>query len=328
MNGLLSSMQAIARFPVNPGKAGGPHFPGSPSPGLPSPDQPSPERTLAGDFPHVRFEPGTPARGLPRLLLDLQPWESQSFNFYALDAELDTLAEGHDGPFAVVLRGTGEALARSAGGALTRCQRWMDRRNAASRSPLFDRVLAVHRRAHDLAKPLVRADYNHALDTWQWLLRLAPDAGLAVQLAALFHDVERLIPEADARVEHQAADYQTFKDAHAACGAELADPLLEAAGVDAAARRLTRRLIVLHERPPEAADPDAEAISLLNDADALSFFSLNSVGYLDYFGPEQTRKKVAYTLRRLRPAARSYLAGMRLPATVASELAAALERAA
>jgi len=196
----------------------------------------------------------------------------------------------------------------------------MDRRNEASRSAVFDRVLAEHRDAHDLAKPLARADYDHALDTWQWVLRLAPDADLAVQLAALFHDVERLSSEADARVEHQASDYQAFKDDHAARGAELAAALLAWVGVDAGTGERAARLIAAHEHLPGPGDPDAAALSLLNDADALSFFSLNSAGYLDYFGPEATRRKVAFTLRRLRPEARRYLDGLRLRPAVADEL--------
>ena len=65
----------------------------------------------------------------------------------------------------------------------------------------------------------------------------------------------------------------------------------------------------------------AEEISVLNDADALSFFSLNSAGYLDYFGLEQTRRKVAYTLGRLRPAARLHLVGIRLRPVVEAAIA-------
>jgi len=268
------------------------------------------------------------ACGLPCLSLALEQWESQTFNFYELDGQLDALAESQDGPFALVLRGSAEELARSARGVLTRCQRWMDRRNQSSRGPHFDRVLKKHREAHDLAKPLVRADYNHTLDTWQWMLRLAPDAGLAVQLAALFHDVERLISEADARVEHRAASYQGFKNEHAARGAKMAAALLGEAGVDAETRRRAARLIAVHESPAAPGDPDAEAVDLLNDADALSFFSLNSVGYLDYFGPEPTRRKVAFTLGRLRPTARRHLSGLRLPAMVEAAVAETLERVA
>ena len=278
-------------------------------------------RSLAADFPCVALTREAPPSGVPSLSLTTEGWASPDFNFYELDGRLDALAESGADPFALVLLGgQGEDLEQTAREVLTRCQRWMNRRNEASRGELFDRVLREHREAHDLGKPLVRADYNHALDVWHWVLRLAPDAGLAVQLAALFHDIERLISEADARVEHRAADYQEFKDEHAARGAELADVLLARAGCETEARRCAARLIAVHESPPGPGDPDAEAVSLLNDADALSFFSLNSVGYLDYYGPEQTRKKVAYTLRRLRPAARRYLSGMRLPSAVLAAL--------
>jgi hypothetical protein len=58
-----------------------------------------------------------------------------------------------------------------------------------------------------------------------------------------------------------------------------------------------------------AADPD---IALLNDADALSFFSLNSSAYADRFGPEKTRKAIAENWSRRRPDARAKLATVRM----------------
>jgi hypothetical protein len=288
---------------------------------------PSAWEGLSREFPAIGLQeiPGETGNGLPSLALPVAEWESQNFNFYEMDGRLDALAERDGGPFAVDVLGSPEELARAAGEILTRCQRWMDRRNEASRGALFDRVLIRHRDAHDLAKPLVRADYDHALDTWQWALRLAPDAGLALQLAALFHDIERLASEADARVEHHAADYQAFKDDHAERGAESAAAILARVGVDAETRKRAARLIAAHEHCPAPGDPDAAALSLLNDADALSFFSLNSAGYLDYFGPEAARRKVAYTLRRLRPQAHRYLDGLRLRPAVAAAIAAELE---
>ncbi|HEX3529978.1 MAG TPA: DUF4202 family protein [Thermoanaerobaculia bacterium] len=288
----------------------------------------SPWGMLAAEFPHVELASGVPRSKVPDLFITAEQWKSRNFNFYELDRRLDALIESHDGPFGLVLVGWGDELVRTAREVLTRCQRATDRRNEASRCPLFDRLLSRHREIHDLAKPLVRADYNHALDTWHWVLRLAPDAGLAVQLAALFHDVERLTSEADVRIErieHQAADYQAFKDRHAACGAELAETFLGEAGVGAGTRRRAARLIAAHERPAEGGHRDAAAVALLNDADALSFFSLNSVGYLDYYGLEQTRKKVGYTLRRLRPEARRHLCGMRLPGAVAAAVQETLQ---
>ena len=278
------------------------------------------QKDLASDFPAVQLVPLDEERASPPFRLVLAEWASPGFRFYDFDARLD--ASGEEGPFTIVLAAAEEELPGFARQVLTRCQRLMNRRNAASQGAFFDRILTEHRAMHDLAKPLVRADYNHALDTWQWTLRLEPEAGLAVQVAALFHDIERLESEADVRIEQHAADYQTFKDAHAERGAALADAVLARAGVDAETRRRAGRLIAEHEQPQGF---DAADCALLNDADALSFFSLNSPGYLDYYGEEQTRHKVAYTLRRLRPESRRHLAGLRLPSQVADLVAEELQ---
>lgn len=170
----------------------------------------------------------------------------------------------------------------------------------------------------------MRADYEHALDVWQWTLILQPDAGVAVQLAALFHDIERLASEAEVRVEHRALDYQEFKDNHARIGAAWTDEILCDLGLDPETRRAAVRLVGRHEHPPEPGDSDGADLALLNDADALSFFSLNSPGYWDYYGPEQTRRKVAWTLARLRPESLPRLAGIRLRPEVARIVESAL----
>lgn len=219
---------------------------------------------------------------------------------------------------AVAICGAASELASVATEVLTRYQRHLDRRNAASSTLLFDEVLRRHAELHDVEKPLVKADLDHAIDTWQWTLRLDPDASLAVQLAALFHDVERLESEPDVRIEQHAPDYAAFKDNHAARGAERAEEVLRAAGVDPTVAARTREIVATHERR----GTDYE-VDLLNDADALSFFSLNSPGYADYFGPEQTRKKVAYTLRRLGADARTRLDSVRLRPDVREHLSSA-----
>lgn len=258
---------------------------------------------------------------MPRIEVEAAVWDNPRFDLYAFDAAVNTLAErAAEGPFAISVSAAPDRLPGMAAEVRTRCQRFADERNAASSGPLFDAALARHRALHDLDKPLVRADYDHALDAWQWTLRLAPEAGLAVQLAALFHDVERLASEAEARVERfaaDAADYQEFKDIHARIGAAWTDEILGSLGVDPGTRRVAVRLVGRHERPPLPGEPDGEDLALLNDADALSFFALNSPGYQDYYGPEPTRRKVAWTLERMRPAARRLLAGVRLQPEVA-----------
>ncbi len=257
------------------------------------------------------------ACGVCDAVFDVGAWAS-SRDFRTWNESVETSASD-----AITVRGAGRDVAAAACEVLTRYQRYVGRRNAASSAPVFDAVLRAHAGLHDCHKPLVRADFDHALDTWQWMLRLDADASLAAQLAALFHDVERLESEADARVEQHAPDYQAFKDAHAKKGGDRAHDALLLAGVDAATAERVRHLVAKHERR----GPDRE-IALLNDADALSFFSLNSAGYIDYFGPEQTEKKVRYTVGRMSADARARLALVRLRADVAPFLAKVLGTAA
>lgn len=131
---------------------------------------------------------------------------------------------------------------------------------------------------------------------------------MAVQAAALLHDIERLVSEPDRRIEHLAPDYQTFKNRHAQKGALIAADLLTRARADHWTIARVAALVREHERRDN--DPD---ITLLNDADALSFFSINSAGFVRYFSPVHVERKVDYTLQRMSDEARAKLAQVRLP---------------
>jgi hypothetical protein len=263
---------------------------------------------LAQEFPsvYISFDNVDAAH------LHASEWESDRFDTWLFDGRIDDLAQR---PFTLSIHddvGNRQAFPMEV---LNRCQRAVSRRNAASQGPTFDRVLRMHRDLHDRSKPLVRADYDHSLDVWQWTLRLDPAASQALQIAALFHDVERLLSESDERVEHLSADYRQFKDAHAREGALYTRKVLATAGLG---RELVERVATLVEDHERQSGEGEEA--LLADADALSFFSLNSCGYADYFGPEQMRRKVAYTLTRLRPPARRKLDHVRLRGDVRAAL--------
>ncbi|MDB4969007.1 MAG: hypothetical protein JWN44_4696 [Myxococcales bacterium] len=266
---------------------------------------------VAAEFPALMLY--AVAQSPPQVLqLDIGPLVAAGARGWSLDRSLDQATS-----VAVAAGRPADAIA-----ILTRLQRLMDRRNRASSTAAFDALLERHRALHDLSRPLVRADHEHARDVWQWLLRLDGEASLALQVAALFHDVERLISGAEERVEADARDYQAFKDAHAESSAALlartVGDLLPAAIVARAAR-----LIVEHERPRRNGDLDAGLTAertLLADADALSFFSLNSGGYLDYFGPRQTTRKVAWTLGRLSERGRARLGAVELRSDVRAML--------
>jgi len=202
-------------------------------------------------------------------------------------------AQDRGGPCTFAVVGEGDALLRTVVGVALRYQRLWPRRNVQAGDVDFDLVLRAHRALHALEKPLVRADYEHALDVWQWTVALSPEASRAVQVAALFHDIERLASEADVRIEQNAPDYSTFKVDHARRGADMTRAVLASIAEPALVERVCA-LVARHERPD--ADPE---LALLNDADALSFFALNSAGFFAYYGPEHTAMKVDYTWKRI-----------------------------
>ncbi len=277
---------------------------------------------LLGEFPSVEVSLTRDSRAPGDVVVDATKWHSPTCDLYTFDETVAARLE--HGARTLDVRSRSDEVARDALEILTRYQRFVARRNGSSNTSVFDAVLDRHRALHDLAKPLVRADYDHALDVWQWALRLDPEASLSTQLAALLHDIERLTSEADARVEHRATDYGAFKEAHARGGVEAARSVLHAAAIDGDKRDEILWLIAHHERPVSEPSARARALSTLNDADGLSFFSLNSPGFVDYFGLDHARRKVKYTLARMSAHARARLGRIRLRGDVARILAEAL----
>jgi hypothetical protein len=246
--------------------------------------------------------------------VDYKAWRAGEEDFYWIDAQADALGERHLRPVAAA----GESFIRLE--LLTRCQRWLGRRNLHSQAPWFDLLLAFHRSLHDRAKPLVRADHNHALDTWQWVVRIERTASAAVQVAALFHDVERLRSEPDARIEHLAGDYDAFKRRHAESRARLMTDVLTGTPTPPQVIRRAAELVSACDQPRTDGEGDGSGDGdrmLLEDADCLSFFSLNSPGFLDYFGEAHTARKISWTMRRLSLRACAFLPSIRLRPDVA-----------
>jgi hypothetical protein len=270
---------------------------------------------LSSEFPTVRWAlMAQPPSGA--LIIPERAWRAAPADFQCWDRAISELWSR---PRWVVVQGDGAAtLDQTAREVLTRYQRLVPRTNDHSASPTFHRVRSGHRAMHNLAKSPVRADYDHAVDVWQWVLRLAPTAGLAVQLAALFHDVGRLLSAA-ARGEPTAGEQGPLETPHAEQGAKIAQEVLAACGVAPGTCADVARLIREHERAnPAVLEPD---LDLLADADALSFFSLSSSGFADHHGAIPTRERMHYRLARMSSAAIRRLADIRLREDVARYLA-------
>ena len=158
----------------------------------------------------------------------------------------------------------------------------------------------------DCAKQKIRAviagsqvpeDPRHADNTLEWLLRLEPDAGEALQLAALAHDIDRAIEEIKVR-RADFGDYDVFKAAHARHGAELLRPILTACGVERNITEEACRLVEFHE---VGGDPGSD---LLKDADSISYFDVNLPLYFQREGWAETKRRSLWGYRRLSARAR------------------------
>ena len=148
-----------------------------------------------------------------------------------------------------------------------------------------------------IAASRVPEDSRHADNTLEWLLRLQPDAGDVLQLAALAHDIERAIEET--KVERaDFDDYGAFKAAHARNGTEILRPMLTACGVEQDVVDEACRLVAVHE---VGGDPSSD---LLKDADSISYFDVNLPLYYHREGRVETQRRSRWGYRRLSPRAK------------------------
>lgn len=144
-------------------------------------------------------------------------------------------------------------------------------------------------------------DLQHVKLVHEWVLRIDPQASVELQLAALFHDVERAFRTVARR------DYDShigYKMAHAREGARIATDLLATIpGSDRILIERVRYLITFHE-----ADGTGEDLSVLRDADGIAFL----LGDTDYYqrrkAPGVLAKKISYSLDRLSERGRRVLA--------------------
>ncbi len=158
----------------------------------------------------------------------------------------------------------------------------------------------------DCAKQKIRAviagsrvpeDPRHADNTLEWLLCLEPDAGDALQLAAMAHDIDRAIEEIKIK-QADFDDYDAFKAAHARNGAKILRPILNACGVAGDIVDEACRLVEVHE---VGGDPSSD---LLKDADSISYFDVNLPLYYQREGWAETKRRSSWGYRRLSARAR------------------------
>ena len=138
----------------------------------------------------------------------------------------------------------------------------------------------------------VPEDPVHSENTREWVFRLKPDAGTALQIAALAHNLERSM-EGRKVNRDSYAEYDQFKRAHAANSARVLREILVSHDVSVEVIEKATELVRLHEF-----GGTSEA-DILRDADGISFFEVNLPFYFARNTKEETAFRVKWGFKRL-----------------------------
>ncbi len=141
-------------------------------------------------------------------------------------------------------------------------------------------------------KSFVKEDYVHSQSVWRWVLKLKPNSDIALQIAALGHDIDRSFKEKRIKREN-FRNYNTYKKQHALTSAKILCELLERFNFD---KELIKRVKYLVEHHETGGDSDVE---ILKQADSLTFFEYNLPFYRKTHTLKQTKDKIKFMYIRL-----------------------------
>src|SRR5215216_21787 len=148
----------------------------------------------------------------------------------------------------------------------------------------------------------VPEDYEHALHVLKWVNRLKPDADFSLRIASIGHDIERALP--DQKVERMNfPSYDDFKRAHAENSTKIVNEILSRYPIAQAVIERVHYLIANHEFGKEG-DLD---LTILEDADSLSFFEINLPYYFHREGETETYFRMQWGYARMSESAKQFL---------------------
>ncbi len=155
-----------------------------------------------------------------------------------------------------------------------------------------------------ISKSEVPEDPIHSKNTREWVLKLKPEADIALQIAALGHDIERSLKEGKTKRQNYA-DYNEFKKAHSRKSAKVLDGLLSKYDLNQTIIDKITNLVICHEF---GGNPEA---NILKDADSISFFDVNLAFYFQRNSELETTFRINWGYERLSINAKSIIRSFR-----------------
>jgi len=135
-----------------------------------------------------------------------------------------------------------------------------------------------------------KTEYDHSQLVWQWVLKLKPDADIALQISALGHDIDRSFE--DRKKRQDFATYDEYKKEHALLSAQIMCNILQKYDFDKTTIDKVKHLIENHEVGGEG------DVEILKGADSIAFFN-NLSHYRQLHTQEQTIDKIKFMYERL-----------------------------
>ena len=143
-----------------------------------------------------------------------------------------------------------------------------------------------------ISKSEIPEDSEHSKNTRAWILRLKPEADMALQIAGLGHDIERSIKELKINRENYTC-YDDFKMAHARNSAKVLRELLAQYDLEKIIRDKIVNLVTHHEF---GGSPEA---NILKEADSISYFDVNLRFYFQRNSKSETAFRIMWGYQRL-----------------------------
>lgn len=170
----------------------------------------------------------------------------------------------------------------------------------------MDKVVLIKKEIEKLMlKSSVKEDPVHSKLVLKWVLKLKPDADVALQIAALGHDIDRCFKERKVKIENFES-YDKFKEQHALMSAKILSELLEKFDFDKEVIDRVKYLVEYHET---GRCSDTE---ILKEADSIAFSEYNLSFFRKTHTLEQTKDKIKFMYTRLSKKAKKIVSQIKL----------------
>src|SRR6056297_412864 len=162
----------------------------------------------------------------------------------------------------------------------------------------------------------IDGEKRHARDVLKWVKKLNSKASLSLKLAALFHDIDRIVTAkvgGGFKGKRGSQEYLKHKKRHAKRSADFIIPLLKEYGVSSSILKNTEFLIIHHDDTGK----EIEKINNMNlnylvAADSLSFYSTIAPKLYKIEGEERIKDKIRFMVDKMPQFARKILTQTKL----------------